>query len=589
MKKIYLALGFASFIFASCELNETPKATATEEDIFGTESGLKTYSYSFYNNLTSGSDAFKGDAMADYGAVNSLNNFIMEGSFSAENSSGWSWSALRNINHFIMKCEESKLSQPIKNNYIGLARFFRAWFYYDKVVRFGDVPWVEKPLSVDEKEILYAKRDSRVLIMEKIMADLDFAYGNIAAKSSDGTLITKWTAQGLKSRIALFEGTYRKYHNELNLGSTANQYLQLAANAASEVMTKGPYKLNTGQGPDLSQRQLFINNNPLTIEVMLAVAFNSELSLINDANWWWTSATYGPRYSLVRPFINSILNIDGTPYTDRPGYMTEEFYEETQNRDKRLAQLIRTPGYKRAGSNSTANFASHTYTGYQPIKYTMDDPSYDNGRTNTNAVPLMRFAEILLNYAEAKAELGTLSAADWSQTIGALRERSGITGGTKILPTKIDTYLQKTFFPQVSDPIILEVRRERQVELALEGFRFNDLKRWKRGELMAELPWTGIYVPELDKLMDLDRDGTPDVIFYDGSKKGPSITVPTGVARVAVGGKANNFQTMTSTKHLEWFKAQPRTWYEDGRQYLYPIPANSRVLNPQLGQNPGWE
>src|SRR5690606_14763735 len=153
MKNIFLVLSASALFFTSCELNEVPQATATEEDIFGTESGLKTYSYSFYNNITSGSDAFKGDAMADYGAVNNINNFLRDGAYSAETSSGWSWSALRNINHFIAKCQTSNLGEDVINNYIGIARFFRAWFYYDKVVRFGDVPWVETPLSVDDKEV----------------------------------------------------------------------------------------------------------------------------------------------------------------------------------------------------------------------------------------------------------------------------------------------------------------------------------------------------------------------------------------------------------------------------------------------------
>jgi len=105
--------------------------------------------------------------------------------------------------------------------------------------------------------------------------------------------------------------------------------------------------------------------------------------------------------SLVRPFINTILNSDGSAYTDRPNFEKEEFYEECQNRDLRLAQLIRTPGYKRAGKAAPPNFASYTYTGYQPIKYALDDPYYDNGGFNTNALPLMRYAEVLLNYAEA--------------------------------------------------------------------------------------------------------------------------------------------------------------------------------------------
>jgi len=588
-RNIWFALGLSLSLFYSCKLDEAPQASASENDIFGTENGLKTYSYSFYNNITSGSNAFKGDAMADYGAVNSLNSFLVDGAYTAETSSGWSWSTLRNINHFIEKCTSPNLSEEVKKDYIGQARFFRAWFYYDMVVRFGDVPWLDRPLSVDDSEALFAGRDSRELVMEKIMEDLDFAYNNIRATSSDGTLITKWTALGLKTRIALFEGTFRKYHTELGLQNSSETYLQYVVDAAEELMSKGPYSLNTTQGIESSQRQLFISDNPVTSEVMLAVAFSKDLAVLNDANWWWTSATYGPRYSLVRPFINTILNIDGTPYTDRANYRTEMFYEETEGRDKRLSQLIRTPGYTRNGVAAPPNFSSHTYTGYQPIKYTLDDSYYDNGASNTNAVPLMRYAEILLNYAEAKAELGTLTDAEWKNTIGALRARSGVTGGINNLPIKVDNYLKQTFFPEINNPVILEVRRERQVELALEGFRFNDLRRWNRGELMAELEWSGIYVPALNQLIDLDQNGSFDVVFYDGSQSGPSIDVPAGCAKVAIGGKTTNFQTLTSDKHLEWFKAQKRTWYADGRQTYYPIPATAITKNTNLEQNPGWE
>jgi len=200
----------------------------------------------------------------------------------------------------------------------------------------------------------------------------------------------------------------------------------------------------------------------------------------------------------------------------------------------------------------------------------------------------MRYAEVLLNYAEAKQELGTFTDADWSKTIGALRARAGISSGINSLPTKVDSYLKNTFFPEVNNPVLLEIRRERQVELALEGFRFNDLKRWKLGPLMANLPWTGIYIPALDKLIDIDHNGTPDVVFYEGSKSAPSITVPAGVAKVAIGGKSTNFQTMTSDNHLEWFKAVKRTWDDNNKQYLYPIPSAAIVLNSNLTQNPGW-
>lgn len=587
-RNIWIILGMSLGLFSACELDESPKASATEEDIFGTENGLKTYSYSFYNNITSASNAFKGDAMADYGAVNSLNEFLVEGAYSSEISSGWNWSTLRNINHFIANCTNPNLSEEVRNSYIGIARFFRAWFYYDMVTRFGDVPWIDKPLTTED-EALYAPRDSRTLVMEKVMEDLDFAYANISATSSDGTTITKWTALGLKTRIALFEGTYRKYNEKLGLKNTAETYLQYVVDAAEELMSNGPHSLNTAQGVEQSQRHLFTSDAPVTSEVMLAVAFNKELAILNDANWWWTSATYGPRYSLVRPFINTILNIDGTPYTDRADYKTEMFYEECAERDNRLSQLIRTPGYTRDGVAAPPNFASHTYTGYQPIKYTLDESYHDNGATNTNAVPLMRYAEILLNYAEAKAELGDLHDNEWKNTVGALRARAGITGGINTVPTQVDKYLQQTFFPGETNPILLEVRRERQVELALEGFRFNDLKRWNRGELMASMEWSGIYVPALNQLIDLDQNGTMDVVFYDGNTSGPTITVPAGVAKVAIAGKSTNFQTLTSDKHLEWFKAQPRKWYDDDRQNLYPIPQTAISKNDKLEQNPNWE
>jgi hypothetical protein len=126
----------------------------------------------------------------------------------------------------------------------------------------------------------------------------------------------------------------------------------------------------------------------------------------------------------------------------------------------------------------------YSYTGYQPIKWTLDDTNIDTRDLNYNSVSLFRYGEVLLNYAEAKAELGTLTDADWAMTIGALRERAGITGGLTTKPTVVDPYLQETYFPDITDPVILEIRRDRGIELAMEGFRFYDLMRWKRGELL---------------------------------------------------------------------------------------------------------
>lgn len=584
MKKILYPILAAFCILSSCSLDEIPQDTVTKDIVFESESGLKTYAYSFYNMLPSGSDAHRQDAMCDYGAVTSFNDFLRDGAYTAETSSGWSWSNLRNINYFIQNCETSSVSESVRTNYLGLARFFRAYFYYNMVVRFGDVPWIDEPLSVDD-ERLYAARDSRTVVMNHVLEDLDYACQNITATSSDGSLVTKWVAYALKSRICLFEGSFRKYHTELGLTASANEWFQSAVSASEEVMKKSGHSIYKAKGTALSYRTLFTSNTPVTSEVMLASCSDLTLGVLNDANWYWTSGTYGPRFSMIRPYINTFLNIDGTPFTSRPGYETMSFYDECQNRDARLSQIIRTPGYKRDGAASAPNFNGYSYTGYQPIKFCLDESSYDDGSLNTNAIPLFRYAEVLLNYAEAKAELGSMTDADWASTIGALRSRAGITGGLTAKPTVVDSYFQQNYFPEISNPVILEVRRERAIELSLEGFRFTDLKRWKKGELM-KMRWTGIYVPALNVQMDLDQDGTTDVLFYQGTK-------PTGLPKsctpVKVGTGTQHGLSEGTSGYLTWSDNDIRTWYSDGRQYYYPIPALVMVKNPAIKQNPGWE
>ena len=581
-----LSLMAATVCLASCSLDEAPEASADKNAIFTNESGLETYAYSFYNMLPSVTNGYSQDEMCDYGAVTSVNSFLRDGAYSAETSSGWSWSDLRNINYFIDNCTSDRISEKVRNNYIGIARFFRAYFYLGKVERFGDVPWVDHvPKNTDDE--LYNPRDSRTTVMNHVLDDINFACDNISrTEDATGSMVTKWVAYALKSRICLYEASFRKYHTELGLQSTANKWYEEAAAAAKTVMDESGYSLYTGGGTDRSMRTLFTSDKPVTQEVMLASCCDESQAVLGSANWWWTSGTYGPRFSMTRTFINTFLNADGTPFTSRPGYEAMDFYDECQNRDKRLEQTIRTPGYKRDGMPAPPNFNGYSLTGYQPIKYTLDDSKYDGGQLNTNAIPLFRYAEVLLNYAEAKAELGTLTDNDWKNTIGALRARAGITGGIDHKPTQIDTYLKENFYKDINDPVILEIRRERSIELALEGFRFNDLKRWKEGKLM-ETRWIGMYVPKLNVQMDLDHDGTTDVIFYkDGTQKPTDI--PSTCTPVAVGGKSMMGLTGENSGNLTWSDADPRTWYDDGRQYYYPIPATAILHNKNLKQNPGW-
>lgn len=587
MKRIIIPFVAACSFLVSCSMDEIPQASVDKETVFNNESGLETYSYSFYNMLPSVSNGYKKDEMCDYGAVTNYNDFIRKNAYSAELSSGWDWEDLRNVNYFIENCTSEEVDEEVRNNYIGLARFFRAYFYYNKVVRFGDVPWVDRTLTVDD-ELLYAPRDSRTVVMDHVLEDLNFACEHISRESDEtGSLVTKWVAYALKSRICLFEGTFRKYHTELGLTDSADEWLREAASAAEVVMKESGHSIYTGDGVEASMRALFISTTPITSEVMLASVASEGLGVLGDANWWWTSGTYGPRFSMIRSFVNLFLMKDGTSFTDKPNHEQIEFFEECQDRDARLAQTIRTPGYQRDGKPAAPNFNGYSYTGYQPIKYTLDDSKYDAGALNINVVPLFRYAEVLLNYAEAKAELGTLTDDDWANTIGVLRARAGITAGLNAKPSKVDRYVQETYFPDITDATILEVRRERSVELALEGFRFADLLRWKHGELMM-MRWTGIYVPALNVQMDLDHDGTTDVIFYKGEKP---TGLPASCTPISVDGGEETRQGLTgaTSGNLTWYDNDPsRIWYEDGRQYYYLIPQSAINLNENLKQNPGW-
>lgn len=582
-------LGFSILTLIGCsKLDQTPVSTVGPDAVFQTESGLELYTNSFYGVLPSTSTIIRGDNMADFVARKEVPDFYRPGAFGPRQSSGWTWSQLRNINYFIVNNTNDNVSEETRNHYQGIARFFRAWFYFDKVKRFGDVPWINRPLDVEDDDELYGERDSRVVVMDSIMSDLDYAIENISLTNDNSrSLITKYVAAAFKSRVALFEGTFRKYHENYGLQDTSGDYLMQAAEAAKLVINEGGFSLhNSGLTP---YQDLFNSKSVISSEVILANLYNADLGILHDANWYYTSATYGDRLSFTRDFVNTYLNIDGTPFSSRPGYRELTFTEEVSNRDQRLSQTIRTPGYERINGGQrieTPPVFSYTYTGYQPVKWVLDETFYDSGANNDNIIPIIRYAEVLLNYAEAKAELGSITVTDWTQTIGALRERAGITGGINALPVIIDTYLQREFYPEINDPVLLEIRRERGIELALEGFRFYDLVRWAKGELV-EKTWNGIYVPALNTPMDLNNDGIMDVVFYQGNVPNQIPGVTYVNVSETVRGEVNPLRLSEGTKgELLWLENIPIIW--EDKFYLYPIPENDRLMNPGLGQNPGW-
>ncbi|HKG93878.1 MAG TPA: RagB/SusD family nutrient uptake outer membrane protein, partial [Gemmatimonadaceae bacterium] len=369
MTRRYIPLCFllaGALAAAGCDsLEQNPVATSSKEAVFGSENGLALYANSFYNWMPDANNITQSESMSDYAARRDVPQFIRPGVYNPRvtdiTSTGqyevvalggnvnWGWTTLRSINYFLVNNTDPAVPERVRNNYSGIARFFRAWFYFEKVKRYGDVPWIDKPLDVADPA-LYAGRDSRTVVMDHVLEDLDYAIANISATNeASRTLITKDVALALKSRVALFEGTFRKYHPEFGLASTADEWLNESAGAAKLLIDSKRYSLYTGSGVD-SYRQLFVRDAPVTQEVLLTNVQSTALGVRHQANWIYTSATTGVRFSFIRQFVHTYLNIDGTPFTSLAGYQTKTFQEETKNRDRRLSQTIRTPGYRRLQS-----------------------------------------------------------------------------------------------------------------------------------------------------------------------------------------------------------------------------------------------
>ncbi|WP_127126233.1 RagB/SusD family nutrient uptake outer membrane protein [Pseudoflavitalea rhizosphaerae] len=560
-------------------LDRLPTDQVAPQNFFGTENEFIAYTNGFYPQLP--------DATAIYGE--SVDN-IVKSSVNAEVSgtrivpttdSKWSWTDLRAINFLLNNSSAINYKDPaVRDRYFGLAKFFRANFYFEKVKWYGDVPWYGVVIENIDLDNLMKPRDPRTLIMDSIMADLDFAIQHLPATKSVER-VTKWTALALKSRIALYEGTWRKYHTEFNLPD-AERFLNLAADAALTFINESGYTVyNKTTGPSGKPYQdLFatIKADGVAEEVILARRYSNELALRHNLQFYMTARTQG-KPGLEKSLVNSYLMADGSRFTDKPGYESLQFYDEVQNRDPRLAQTIRTPGYTRIGQTTQlAPDFEATMTGYQPIKW-MNIVAMDGNSQSYQDMVLFRTGEVLLNYAEAKAELGTIDQGDINISIKKLRDRVGMPNlDVATANANPDPYLEN-MYKEVSGAqkgLILEIRRERRIELVMENnFRWDDIMRWKEGHLLTK-PFLGMYFPGAG-LYDLNRDGKMDVEIYDGAK--PPATGPYQIASSELTNAGSGY-IFTNRNINKTFRGD--------RDYLWPLPAEDLELNKKLTQNPNW-
>lgn len=579
MKKLAIYVTAALSMVSCLGLDKFPLDSMSPDTFFSNEKELQAFSNTFYNMLPATSLYTDN---ADTYTQNKLPDEISGLRIVPASGGGWSWGNLRNVNtllEYSVNCKD----EEVRVKYDALARFFRAYFYFEKIKRFGDVPWYDRQLDSDDPE-LYKPRDSREFVMQKMIEDIDYAIDNLGT-SKELYRITSWTALALKSRFCLFEGTFRKYHGITLDGHDWQWYLEQSAAASERLIDESGYSLYTADGPNKSYMNLFASENAIQTEAILARDYNQALGVFHNSNYFSIGQTNG-QPGMTRKLVASYLMKDGSRFTDKEGWETMQFAEECKNRDPRLAQSIRTPGYTRIGETTPVlpDF-SGSVTGYQQIKY-VTGTACDSYNISYNDLIIFRMAEVYLNFAEAKAELGTLTQDDLEKSVNRLRERVGMPDmDMDEANADPDPYLMnaETGYPGVTGAnkgVILEIRRERTIELAQEGFRYYDIIRWKEGQAFNR-QFYGMYFPGEGEF-DLDGDGKMDIYLWkdvEGSTTAPvSLRIGESI-----------FLSEGGSGYVVPHPEKQEKWVEE-RDYYYPIPINDRSLTGgALTQNPGWD
>ncbi len=441
----------------------------------------------------------------------------------------------------------------------GEALWFRAYLHFELVQLYGNAQLLTTPLDMDSEQ-LYGPRDDRGVVIDQIIKDLQEAATLLPSTPSAAGRLSKDAANAMISRVALYEGTWQKFHN--NNTSRAQELLTIAKNAADAVISAGNYKLfyNDQLGKD-SYRYMFILEdaaqcNPAGLSkkdnteyIMTTRHRDGDKMALNVTHAFVGNVCYP-----TRKLANMYLCQDGLPVEKSKvfqGYAlaTSEF----QNRDNRMNGTMLVHGEKYWNNDGKwrttwtaddlndaleANVRSNS--GYQTRKWGVErkvDDFYES-----MDYPVIRYAEVLLNYAEAAYELGeSISDADLDKSLNLVRLR--------VNPNM--PKLSNSFVTANGLNMREEIRRERTVELILEGFRIDDLKRWataptemKQDQLGVKMTGTWFEANWTGQARALNSDGC--IVMYTD-----------------------------------------RTWND--KLYLYPLPSDQLQLNPQLGQNPGWE
>lgn len=570
--------------FSSCDdfLTRDPQDTVTDVPSFwNNEENLRTsfldyYTYFFpgYRSGWNRADNFAETNVADWTDDNAQEVATLFTKVApTTDADNWNFEKIRNMNLLLSRIQSSSLGEEAKNHWSGVARLFRAMEYAKLVQKFGDVPYYDAVVGSTDNEQLYRARDPRTTVMDKVNEDLAFACANIRVNDgTKGLTVNRAVAQGFASRIMLFEGTWQKYH--ANNTAKAAEYLKAAKDYAAALMQTNAYSIAPSYKSLTTSEDLA--GNPEIIMYRSYVENVVMHSLMSFQN------TEHEKSSPSRSFVDAFLTKNGLPIhqAGNTDYKGKEYAKEIQNRDPRLADNID----EESGLRLNGVAAVYAASGYYANRYVNKDLINKPGgmsSTNTTDAPVMKLNEVMLNYIEAAAELAelgqyTLTQADFDKTINAIRDRQS----TQMPHVTLAGNALKVNGVEINDPdrdatvkpIIWEIRRERRVELAYEGLRFNDLRRWGKLEYA-----------DMTKNKKLNMGAWINKADYpENAEALAKITLCDENGKIVTG---NEGYIMPITE-----VAKMRVMAD--KDYLYPIPVDQITMYENHGfkltQNPGW-
>lgn len=570
MKKISLIcsallLGTIPFISCTDMLDEEPlDEFVNNAEFWGNEATVEGYANTFYNQFvgygTSGNGDFYFPSLTDDQVSYTFTNWTYINVPASISDWKNGYAEIRRSNVMIDGLEKygESMDSDVKNHWLGVARMMRAYQYWNLVRKFGDCVWVDKPLDVNSPE-LYVARTDRDEVMDKVFDDIDFAAKNINQFSSN----REWSrelAQAMKARICLWEGTFRKYRTAADNGKApdeagAKRFLEACVDACSSIMPE--FSLCADYQSIYNSTDL--SSNP---EIIFCKPYQQDVMAHSTINWTCMST---PINGMSKDAFDSYLKLDGTLPVDgvddvgvwkqngNDGASHIDIQNILDNRDKRLAKQIdpvlcyQGLGWPRkAGGTPMVSSTGYTVSKFDNLS--IPDYYRVTGSQNYTWAPLFWLAEVYLNFAEAKAELGTITDDDLNKSVNLLKDRAGLPHLTTAAVSLGDDNKRGNV------PVLIwEIRRERRCELMYDNnFRYWDLIRWH----------------QLDKL---DTSKNPDIAV------GANISIdPTAVKQVS----------LTGNGYIDASNGLTRTY--EPRYYLYPIPSGQMTLNDKLEQNPLW-